>query len=173
MATQDPRGATASVVILETQEAARAALGAMRASGSAALTGRVSLIARARDRLAALCWSPREVAFQGRDGPFWSDLAVATGGAAFVNVPPFGSLAALGPIVHALAAAKPGQARGKDALTIAAALVLAGVARNELQRCESALWADQFVLIVHPPEQDGARGEGEDSRAASPPLKLV
>jgi|APFre7841882724_1041349.scaffolds.fasta_scaffold00465_6 hypothetical protein len=167
--------AGSAVVVFESEQAADAAVRAMRLSGTNDLRG-VSVIARvhgAKDRLVGLVCSAGGFMFRGRDGAFWTGLAQGAESAALVSLPPFGTVAALGPIALAFADAKNAAHRNRDASPITTALAAAGIPRSELQRCETALWANQVVLVIHPASPEAAaRPEADDGRTA-PVLKVV
>lgn len=175
MTARDTPKATPAVVIFESEQAADAALRAMRMSGTTDLRG-VSLIARvhgAKDRLVGLVCSTGGFVFRGRDGAFWTGLAQGAETAALVYLPPFGTVAALGPVALAFGDARHAAHRNRDASPVTVALASAGIARSELQRCETALWANQVVLIIHPASpQTAQRPEADDGRTA-PVLKVV
>jgi predicted benzoate:H+ symporter BenE len=128
----------------------------------------------AKDRLVAFVCTPGGFTFRGRDGAFWTELARGADTAALVDLPPFGSLAVLGPLAEAFADARHAAHRNRDASPVTAALASAGIPRAELQRCETALWGNQVVLIMHPPAaaQGAPRTEADDGRA-TPVLKVV
>lgn len=165
----------AAVVIFETEQAADAAVRAMRMSGTSDLR-HVSLIARvhaAKDRLVGLVATAQGYVFRGRDGDFWTGLAKGLDAAALVHLPPFGTVAALGPIAHAFADAKNAAHRNRDASPVTLALAATGIPRSEVQRCETALWGNQVVLVMHPAgAQATPRTESDESRA-TPVLKVV
>jgi hypothetical protein len=169
---QDARKAGPAIVVFESQQAADAAIRAMRLAAGSDLR-HVSLIARvhgAKDRLVGLVCTPRGFTFRGRDGAFWTELARGADTAALVDLPPFGSLAALGPIAEAFADARNAAHRNRDASPVTVALAAAGIPRSELQRCETALWGNQIVLVIHP--QAAPRTDADESRA-TPVLKVV
>jgi hypothetical protein len=175
MQAQDARKPAPAVVMFESEQAADAAVHAMRLSGGSDLR-QVSMVARAqgaKDRLVGLVCTRDGFVFRGRDGAFWTALAQGVDAAALVYLPPFGTIAALGPIAHAFADGRHASHRNRDASPLTVALGAAGIPKAEIQRCETALWGNQIIMVMHPAAaQVSPRTETDDSRAM-PVLKVV
>jgi hypothetical protein len=92
----------------------------------------------------------------GVSGGFWGAAwALLLGSAVFV-MPPFGIVAAAGPITAALVAALEGVAIVGGVSVLSAALASIGVPHDQAIRYESDVLADRFLLIVHGSPEDTA-----------------
>jgi hypothetical protein len=93
-----------------------------------------------------LCW--------GRLGAFWSAIWGILSGAAFFAIPAMGPVLVAGPLVGSIVAAldDAGGATGLNAL--GAALRAIGLSSDKVLKCESALEADNYVLVVHGTEDE-------------------
>lgn len=92
----------------------------------------------------------------GSTGGFWGAAwGLLLGSAVFV-MPPFGIVAAAGPITAALVSALEGAAVVGGVSALSAALANLGVPHEEAVRYESAVLEDRFLLIVHGAPEDVA-----------------
>jgi len=92
----------------------------------------------------------------GVTGGFWGAAwALLLGSAVFV-MPPFGIVAAAGPISGALVAALEGAAIVGGVSVLSAALASIGVPHDRAIRYEADVLADRFLVIVHGSPDDTA-----------------
>jgi len=92
----------------------------------------------------------------GVTGGFWGAAwALLLGSAVFV-MPPFGIVAAAGPITGALVAALEGTAIVGGVSVLSAALASVGVSPDRAIRYESDVLADRFLVMVHGSTEDAA-----------------
>ncbi len=85
----------------------------------------------------------------GNAGGFWGAAwGLLLGSAVFV-MPPFGIVAAAGPITAALVAALEGVAVVGGVTALSVALAKAGLSREQVSRHEADLHAGRLLLIVH------------------------
>ncbi len=96
--------------------------------------------------------------FFGKFGAFWGGLAGLLFGSALMFVPVVGHVVVLGPLAAALAGGVQGAVLGGGVSALAGALSAIGVPKDSVLRYETALKADQFLLIVH--------GSADDIRRA-------
>ncbi len=99
------------------------------------------------------------VKFWGTQGAFWGGLWGLLLGAGFFWIPAFGPLVVAGPISTALIGALEGAALTGGMSALAAAIYSIGIPRESVIKYETAVKADQFLLIVH-----GTKDEVERAR---------
>jgi hypothetical protein len=93
----------------------------------------------------------------GATGGFWGAAwALLLGSAVFV-MPPFGLVAAAGPIAAALVAALEGALIVGGVSALSAALAALGVPHDEALRHEAAVLQDRYLLLVHGAPEDLAQ----------------
>jgi hypothetical protein len=90
----------------------------------------------------------------GGAGAFWGGIWGMLLAPAVFLVPGFGLLAMAGPMVSTLIGALEGAVVLGGVGAIGAALTHLGVRKDEVIKYETALKADQYVLLVHGDEQD-------------------
>jgi len=96
----------------------------------------------------------------GASGGFWGAAwGLLLGSAVFV-MPPFGVVAAAGPITAVLVAALEGAAVVGGMSALSAALASMGVPRDQAIGHESDVLEDRFLLIVHGAPEDAAHARG-------------
>jgi len=100
------------------------------------------------------------VMFWGKQGAFWGGLWGLLMGAGFFWIPAFGPLVIAGPISSAFIGALEGAAITGGMTALGAAIYSIGIPRDSVIKYETAVKADQFLLIVH-----GTQEEVERARA--------
>jgi len=96
----------------------------------------------------------------GASGGLWGAAwALLLGSAVFV-MPPFGIVAAAGPITGVLVAALEGAAIVGGVSVLSAALASVGVPHDQAIRYESDVLASRFLVIVHGSPEDAAIARG-------------
>jgi hypothetical protein len=87
--------------------------------------------------------------FWGKRGAFWGGFWSLLFGSALFLIPGFGHVMVLGPLVGWIVGAL-GEAAVVGGLTaLGAGLYSVGIPRDSILRYETAITADQFVLVVH------------------------
>ena len=99
------------------------------------------------------------VKFWGKQGAFWGGLWGLLLGAGFFWIPAFGPLVVAGPLASALIGALEGAALTGGMTALGAAIYSIGIPRESVIKYETAVKADQFLLIVH-----GTQDEVEHAR---------
>ena len=94
------------------------------------------------------------VMFWGKQGAFWGGLWGLLLGAGFFWIPAFGPLVVAGPISAALIGALEGAATVGGMSALGAAIYSIGIPRDSVIKYESAVKADQFLLIVHGTQEE-------------------
>jgi len=108
----------------------------------------------------------------GVSGGFWGAAwGLLLGSAVFV-MPPFGIVAAAGPITMALVAALEGAAIVGGVSALSAALASVGVPHEQAIRYESDVLADRFLVIVHGSPEDLASARSLLAKAAAHELPI-
>jgi hypothetical protein len=109
----------------------------------------------------------------GASGGFWGAAwALLLGSAVFV-MPPFGVVAAAGPITAALVGAVEGMAVVGGLTALGAALARAGVPHEQAMRHEADLRSGRLLLIVHGATEDVAQARRILADAGAPhPLPI-
>ncbi|MBI1397207.1 MAG: DUF1269 domain-containing protein [Betaproteobacteria bacterium] len=87
--------------------------------------------------------------FFGKYGAFWGGLAGMLFGSALLFVPVVGHFILLGPIAATLAGGVEGAVLGGGVSAIVGALTALGVPKDSVLRYETALKANNFVVIVN------------------------
>ena len=85
----------------------------------------------------------------GGTGAFWGALFGLLAAPAMILFPGVGVVAVAGPLVSSVIAALEGAVAVGGLSALGAALVQLGVRKNEVVRYETAIKADEFVLLVH------------------------
>ena len=94
-----------------------------------------------------LCW--------GRLGAFWGGIWGILSGAAFFAIPGIGPVLVAGPLVGWIVAALDDASRGTGGMSaLGAGLHSIGLSEDNVLKCESALKADNYVLVVHGVEDE-------------------
>lgn len=93
----------------------------------------------------------------GKYGAFWGGLMGILFGSAMLFVPVVGHVIVLGPLAAALLGGVEGAALVGGVSALAGALMAIGIPRDSVLRYETALKANQFVLVVHGDGKDIAR----------------
>ncbi len=108
--------------------------------------------------------------FWGKRGAFWGGLWAMLLGSALFLIPGFGHVMVLGPLVGWIIGAV-GEAAVVGGLTaLGAGLYSIGIPKDSILRYETALKADQFVVVAH-----GTRAEVDAAKAtleATGPLSV-
>jgi len=104
----------------------------------------------------------------GASGGFWGAAWGLLLGSAIFVMPPFGLVAAAGPITAALVAALEGVAVVGGMSALSAALAKAGVPHDQARRHEADLLAGHLLLIVHGSPEDAARARSILAELAAP-----
>lgn len=87
--------------------------------------------------------------FFGKLGAFWGGLAGLLFGSALLFVPVVGHLIILGPLAATIVGGVEGAALGGGFSALVGALTALGVPKDSVLRYESALKADNFLVMVH------------------------
>ena len=104
----------------------------------------------------------------GASGGLWGAAwGLLLGSAVFV-MPPFGIVAAAGPITAALVAALEGAAVVGGVTALGAALASVGMPHDQAVKYEAEIAADRFLLIVHGTQEDVAKARGILAAADAP-----
>ncbi len=97
------------------------------------------------------------VMFWGKQGAFWGGLWGLLMGAGFFWIPAFGPLVIAGPISSAFIGALEGAAITGGMTALGAAIYSIGIPRESVIKYETAVKADQFLLIVHGTQEEVKR----------------
>lgn len=97
------------------------------------------------------------VMFWGKQGAFWGGLWGLLMGAGFFWIPAFGPLVVAGPISSAIIGALEGAALTGGMTALGAAIYSIGIPRESVIKYETAVKADQFLLIVHGTQEEVKR----------------
>ena len=97
--------------------------------------------------------------YWGTLGAFWGGLWGLLFGWAFFFVPGIGPLLAAGPIVSSIVGVLEGAAVVGGLSAVGAGLYSLGIPKDSILRCETALKADNFLLIAHGTGEDVARAK--------------
>ena len=92
-------------------------------------------------------------------GTFWGSLLGILIGSAFMVVPVLGHVVVLGPLAATLANGLEGAVLGGGMSALAGALLSIGIPRDSVLRYESALKANNFLLVVQGTAEDIARAK--------------
>jgi uncharacterized membrane protein len=103
----------------------------------------------------------------GKIGAFWGGLWGLLVGAAFFVIPGIGPVVIAGSLVSGIVAALEGAAVGGGLSALGAGLVSLGIPRDSILKYESAIKADEFLLVAHgtPEDVDRAKQVIEKSSA--------
>ncbi len=96
----------------------------------------------------------------GKYGAFWGGLMGLLFGSALMFVPVVGPMVVLGPLAALLFSGLQGAVVVGGISALAGALTAIGIPKNSVLRYETALNANQFVLMVHGDSQEIARAQG-------------
>lgn len=109
------------------------------------------------------------IKFFGKLGAFWGTIAGVLLGSFVLILPVFGHLVILGPLAASIVSGAEGAILGGGAGAVIGGLTAIGVPHNSALRYESALKADQFLLLIQGDASEAARAETllEDSGAVS------
>jgi hypothetical protein len=144
-----------AIGVYDTRSGAESAMNALARAGFD--MHKVSLFGKAghdEDRAHGFYTLGDRIRTWGATGGFWGAAwALLLGSAVFV-MPPFGIVAAAGPITAAVVAALEGVAIVGGVSALSAALASLGVPHDEALRHEAAVLEDGFLLIVHGAPQD-------------------
>jgi hypothetical protein len=87
--------------------------------------------------------------YWGKVGAFWGGFWGLLFGSAFFMIPGLGPILAAGPVVGWIVAGLESAVEVGALSAVGAGLVSIGIPKDSIVKYESALKADQFVLIVH------------------------
>jgi uncharacterized membrane protein len=90
----------------------------------------------------------------GKIGAFWGGLMGLLFGSALLFIPVVGHVIVLGPLAATLVGGLKGAAVVGGISALAGALMMVGIPRDSVLRYETALKANQFMLIVHSDAQE-------------------
>lgn len=96
----------------------------------------------------------------GKFGAFWGALMGVLFGSAMLFVPVVGHVIVLGPLAAAVFGGLEGAVLVGGISALAGALMSLGIPRNSVLRYETALKADNFMLVVHGDAQEIERARG-------------
>lgn len=96
----------------------------------------------------------------GKFGAFWGGLMGVLFGSAMLFVPVLGHVIVLGPLAAAVFGGLEGAVLVGGLSALAGALVSLGIPKNSVLRYETALKADNFMLVVHGDAQEIERARG-------------
>lgn len=99
------------------------------------------------------------IKYWGKNGAFWGAIWGWFFGAAFFFVPGFGPLLMAGPLVSAFAGALEGATFVGGLSALGAALFSIGIPKDSVLAYETALKADNFLLLVHGTPQEVQRAK--------------
>jgi uncharacterized membrane protein len=95
----------------------------------------------------------------GRIGAFWGGLWGLLFGAAFFMIPGIGPVVIAGPLVSWIVGALEGAVVVGGVSALGAALASVGIPHDSILKYESALKADQFLLMAHGTPEDVDRAK--------------
>lgn len=95
----------------------------------------------------------------GKIGAFWGGLWGLLVGAAFFVIPGIGPVVIAGSLVSGIVAALEGAAVGGGLSALGAGLVSLGIPRDSILKYESAIKADEFLLVAHGTPEDVDRAK--------------
>ncbi|MDE2394514.1 MAG: DUF1269 domain-containing protein [Burkholderiales bacterium] len=98
--------------------------------------------------------------FFGKLGAFWGGLAGMLFGSAMLFIPVVGHLVILGPIAATVLGGAEGAALGGGLSALVGALTALGVPKDSMLRYETALKADNFLVVVQGDAAAGMRARG-------------
>ena len=113
---------------------------------------RISIIGRdysTEEHVAGFFNAGDRARFFGKLGAFWGGLVGILFGVAFLFVPIVGHVVVLGPLAAAIVGGVEGAVVVGGASAIVGALSALGVPKDSVLRYETAIKANQFLLIVH------------------------
>jgi len=96
----------------------------------------------------------------GKFGAFWGGLMGVLFGSAMLFVPVLGHVIVLGPLAAAVFGGLEGAVLVGGLSALAGALMSLGIPKNSVLRYETALKADNFMLVVHGDAQEIERARG-------------
>jgi len=96
----------------------------------------------------------------GKFGAFWGGLMGVLFGSAMLFVPVVGHVIVLGPLAAAVFGGLEGAVLVGGISALAGALMAVGIPKNSVLRYETALKADNFMLVVHGDAQEIERARG-------------
>lgn len=99
------------------------------------------------------------IKYWGKNGAFWGAIWGWFFGAAFFFVPGLGPLLIAGPLVSAFVGALEGAAFVGGLSALGAALFSLGIPKDSVLAYETALKADNFLLLVHGTPQEAQRAK--------------
>ncbi len=99
------------------------------------------------------------IKYWGKNGAFWGAIWGWFFGAAFFFVPGLGPLLIAGPLVSAFVGALEGAAFVGGVSALGAALFSIGIPKDSVLAYETALKADNFLLLVHGTPQEVQRAK--------------
>lgn len=97
--------------------------------------------------------------FWGVRGAFWGSLWGVLFGGVFLTVPPIGPVIVVGYLTATLIAMVEGAAIVGSASVLAAALASIGIPKDSVINYETAIKSDGFLVMVHGPADEIARGK--------------
>ena len=95
----------------------------------------------------------------GKFGAFWGGLLGILFGSALLFIPVVGHVVVLGPLAAMIFSGIEGAVVVGGASALVGALTALGIPKNSVLQYETALKADQFMLVVHGDAQDIARAK--------------
>ena len=113
---------------------------------------KLSIVARedqGSERIIGYCHTTASTKYWGKMGAIWGGLGGYLSGAAFFVLPELGPVLMAGPLVAAVAASLEGESENRSAGAFGAGLRSLGIPRESIQRYESELCADRFLVIAH------------------------
>jgi uncharacterized membrane protein len=95
--------------------------------------------------------------FVGKYGAFWGVLMGVLFGSAPMFVPIMGHIVILGPLAAMIVGVVQGAVVVGGVSALAGALTSIGIPKDSVLRCETALQANKFILMVHGDNQEISR----------------
>ncbi len=97
--------------------------------------------------------------YWGKIGAFWGGFWGLLFGSAFFLIPGIGPILVAGPVVGWIVAGLEGAVAVGGLSALGAGLYSIGISKNSILKYETALRADQFVLVVHGTAAEVARAK--------------
>ena len=101
------------------------------------------------EQVIGICTTGNRIKFWSKLGAFWGSLFGLLFGSALFTIPGIGHIIVLGPLAGWILGALEGAAVGGGLSALGAALYSIGVPKHSATKYESAIKADQFIVIAH------------------------
>ena len=98
--------------------------------------------------------------YWGKLGAFWGGVWSLLFGSAFFLIPGIGPLVVAGPLVQLIVSVLEGAVVVGGMSALGAGLFSMGIPKDSILQYETALKADEFLLVVHGAEEEVARAKG-------------